>query len=187
MDTSPTLGIGAIGDGKVPHAILVGLPGVGKSTVGRRVARIVVREFLDFDEEIARREQMSVRRIFESRGESYFRKLELDLTRSLCGRDGMILAPGGGWISQPAAIELLEGTGRTIYLRVTPEAVFQRLRRISARPLLAGKDPLATLRELYERRRELYESADYVVDAEMLTKEDLVTEVARIAAAFERE
>lgn len=187
MDTSTTLGSGAIGDGKVPHAILVGLPGVGKSTVGRRVARIVAREFLDFDEEIARRAEMPIRQIFESRGESYFRKLELDLTRSVRGRDGMILAPGGGWICQPAATELWGGTGRTIYLRVTPEAVFRRLRRISERPLLAGNDPLGKLRELYEGRRELYESADYVVDAETLTKEDLVTEVARITAAFERE
>ena len=174
----------ATGERTVLHAILIGLPGAGKSTVGRKVARIVEREFVDFDEEIARREQMSIPEIFRSRGEQHFRKLELELTRSIANREGMILAPGGGWICQPAATELLVGTGRTIYLRVTPEAVFQRSRRLSERPLLAGDDPLGKLKELYESRRGLYESADYVVDADSATKEELITEVARIAAAL---
>jgi shikimate kinase len=174
----------ATGERTALHAILIGLPGAGKSTVGRKVARIVGREFLDFDEEIARREKKSIHEIFQSRGEEHFRKLELELTGSIADRDGMILAPGGGWICQSAATELLGGTGRTIYLRVTPEAVFQRSRRLSERPLLAGEDPLGRLKELYENRRGLYESADYVVDAETATKEELITEVARIAAAL---
>jgi len=177
----------ATGDRRVPHAILVGLPGVGKSTVGRRVARIVGREFLDFDEEIARRDGMSVPDIFRTQGEGHFRKLELELTRELVARDAMVLAPGGGWICQREAAELLGGTGRTIYLRVTPESVFRRSRRISERPLLAGDDPLGKLRELHLERRHLYEKADYVVDAETLTKEELISEVARIVAAFDRE
>ena len=99
----------------------------------------------------------------------------------------MILAPGGGWICQREAAELLGGTGRTIYLRVTPQSVFLRSKRISERPLLAGPDPLGKLRELYEQRRELYERSNYVVDAETLTKEQLLSEVARIVASFEEE
>ena len=79
------------------------------------------------------------------------------------------------------------GTGRTIYLRVTPESVFRRSKRILERPLLAGPDPLGKLREIEAARRHLYEKSDYVVDAEALTKEQLVTEVARIVAAFEEE
>lgn len=177
----------ATGESRVPHAVLIGLPGVGKSTVGRRVARIVRREFIDFDEEIERREKMPIHELFAAKGEAYFRKLELDLTSEVAAGAGMIVAPGGGWICQPSATELLGGTGRTIYLRVTPEAVFRRLRRISERPLLAGGDPLGKLQELYVARRDLYEKANYVVDAETLSKEEVTTEVARIAAAFERE
>lgn len=184
MDTSNISPADATGERRVPHAILIGLPGVGKSTVGRRVAKSLGREFLDFDDEISRRERKSVAEIFAERGEIYFRELEADLTRKLSTRSGMIVAPGGGWICQPGVPELLGGTGRTIYLRVTPEAVFRRLRRISERPLLAGDDPLGKLQELYSARRSIYERADYVVDAENLTKEALITEVARIAAAF---
>jgi len=168
-----------------PHVVLIGLPGSGKTTVGRRVARILRREFLDFDEEITRREGATVVEIFRTRGESYFRDREYELTRELAGRSAMILAPGGGWICQPRSVELLGGAGRTIYLRVTPEAVYKRLRRIAERPLLAGEDPLGKLRELYRDRRHLYEAADAVVDAETLTKEQLVAEVAKAVAAFE--
>jgi shikimate kinase len=177
----------ATGDARVPHAILIGLPGVGKSTVGRRVSRMIGREFIDFDEEIARREGISIKEIFRTAGESHFRKLELGLTRELASRRALILAPGGGWICQREAAELLRGAGRTIYLRVTPESVFRRSRRISERPLLAGPDPLGKLKELHEARRHLYEKSDYVVDAETLTKEQLVSEVARIVAALEEE
>jgi shikimate kinase len=177
----------ATGEKRVPHAILIGLPGVGKSTVGRRVARMMGREFVDFDDEIARREGMSVQEIFRTSGEPHFRKLELDLTRELAPRDAMILAPGGGWICQREAAELLGGTGRTIYLRVTPESVFRRSGRISERPLLAGPDPLGKLRELHEQRRHLYEMSDYVVNAETLTKEQLISEVARIVASLDEE
>ena len=184
MDTSSISAADEIGERRVPHAILIGLPGVGKSTVGRQVAKSLSRDFLDFDDEIARREGKAVAKIFSESGEGYFRMLEMKLTRSLATRSGMVLAPGGGWICQPGVPELLVGTGRTIYLRVTPEAVFQRLRRISERPLLAGGDPLEKLRELYSARRGIYEKADYAVDAEHLTKEELITEVARIAAAF---
>lgn len=184
MDTSSTSAKDATGERRVSHAILIGLPGAGKSTVGRRVAKSLGRNFLDFDDEISRSEGKTVAAIFSENGERYFRTLERELTRSLATRSGLIVAPGGGWICQPGVSELLGGTGRTIYLRVTPEAVFQRLRRISERPLLAGGDPLAKLQELYLARRNVYEKADYVVDAENLTKEQLITEVARIAAAF---
>jgi shikimate kinase len=184
MDTSNTSAADETVERRVPHAILIGLPGVGKSTVGRRVAKLLGRDFLDFDDEIARREGKSVAEIFSGSGEGYFRALERDLTRSLAARSGMIVAPGGGWICQPGVSELLGGAGRTIYLRVTPEAVFQRLRRISERPLLAGGDPLGKLQDLYAARRGVYEKADYVVDAETHSKEELISEVARIAAAF---
>lgn len=98
MDTSSTSRADATGERGVPHAILIGLPGAGKSTVGRRVAKSLDREFLDFDDEIARREGKSVAEIFSESGERYFRTLEMELTRSLAARSGMILAPGGGWI-----------------------------------------------------------------------------------------
>jgi len=165
-----------------PHLILVGLPGVGKTSIGRAAARQLGRKFLDFDEEIERRAGMNIREMFKLRGEDHFRAQELALTRELSTTGGMVLSPGGGWITQPGSVELLRSTGRIIYLRASPEAVARRLRRVETRPLLAGRDPVVALRELYAKRRALYETADVTLDTERLARQQLIAKVVELAS-----
>ena len=167
-----------------PHIVLVGLPGAGKTTIGRAAAKQLGRAFLDFDQEIERREGLDVREIFRLKGEDHFRELEYELSRELSGSGGMILSPGGGWITQPRSVELLRSAGRIIYLRASPEAVARRLRRVETRPLLAGRDPVLALRELYERRRSLYETADAVLDTERLARQQLIAKVVELASTL---
>jgi shikimate kinase len=164
------------------HLILVGLPGVGKTTIGRKAARVLGRPFLDFDEEIERRAGMNVREIFRLKGEEHFRAQELALTKELSTTGGMVLSPGGGWITQHGSVELLRSAGRIIYLRASPEAVAKRLRRVETRPLLAGRDPVVALRELYAKRRALYETADVVLDTERLARQQLIAKVVELAS-----
>jgi shikimate kinase len=171
-------------DSAAPHLILVGLPGVGKTTIGRAVARRLGRPFLDFDQEIERRAGMEVREIFRLKGEDHFRGLEFALTEELSRSGGMVLSPGGGWITQPRSVELLRSTGRIIYLRASPEAVARRLRRVETRPLLAGRDPVLALRELYQKRHELYETADAVVDTERLVRQQLIAQLVELASTL---
>jgi shikimate kinase len=165
-----------------PHLILVGLPGVGKTTIGRAAAKQLGRQFLDFDQEIERRAGMNVRDIFRLKGEEHFRAMEFALTEELSATGGMVLSPGGGWITQPRSVELLRSAGRIIYLRASPEAVARRLRRVETRPLLAGRDPVVALRELYQKRRELYETADTVLDTEVLARQQLIAKVVELAS-----
>jgi shikimate kinase len=167
-----------------PHLILVGLPGVGKTTIGRAAARRLGRSFLDFDQEIERRAGISVREIFRIEGEEHFRALEFALTEELSSSGGMVLSPGGGWITQQRSVELLRSAGRIIYLRASPEAVARRLRRVETRPLLAGRDPVVALRELYEKRRALYETADVVLDTESLVKQQLIAKIVELASTL---
>ncbi|HEY1952439.1 MAG TPA: shikimate kinase [Gemmatimonadaceae bacterium] len=164
--------------------ILVGLPGVGKTTIGKAVARHLGRPFLDFDQEIERRAGLDVREIFRLRGEDHFRDLEFALSQELSGQSGMILSPGGGWITQKRSVELLRSAGRIIYLRASPEAVARRLRRVETRPLLAGRDPVIALRELYQRRRSLYETADVVLETERLARQQLIAKVVELASTM---
>jgi shikimate kinase len=168
-----------------PHLILVGLPGVGKTTIGRAAARQLGRQFLDFDQEIERRAGMSVREIFRLQGEEHFRALEFALTKELSGSGGMVLSPGGGWITQQGSVELLRSSGRIIYLRASPESVARRLRRVETRPLLAGRDPVVALRELYAKRQALYETADVVIDTEGLARQQLISRMVELASTIE--
>ncbi len=125
---------------------------------------------------------MEVREIFRLKGEEHFRALEFALTRELSSSGGMVLSPGGGWITQPDSVELLRSAGRIIYLRASPEAVARRLRRVETRPLLAGKDPVVALRELYEKRVALYETAHVVLDTERLARQQLITKLVELGS-----
>ena len=125
---------------------------------------------------------MEVREIFRLKGEDHFRGLERGLTEELSGTGGMVLAPGGGWITQAQSVELLRRAGRIIYLRASPEAVARRLRRVETRPLLAGRDPVVALRELYEKRHALYETADVVLDTERVARQQLITKVVELGS-----
>lgn len=150
--------------------MLVGLPGAGKTAVGALVAACLGLPFLDFDEEIVRREGMSIAELFAARGEPHFRGLERALTEEACAWPRTVLAPGGGWIAQAGLVALLRPPAVLVHLRVRPATALTRLRASPiARPLLAGPDPSAQIGALSRQRTPLYESADVAVDTEGLT------------------
>lgn len=168
-----------------PHLILVGLPGVGKSTVGVAVADRLSRTFLDFDVEIERREGKSVSQIFGEKGEAYFRQLERDLTDELRLFGNMILAPGGGWVTHLDVIALLRPPARMIYLKARPETALKRLGALRmTRPLLMRPDPLGELKRLLAARKEAYEASDQVIDTELLDVQRVIEKVAQLATTL---
>jgi shikimate kinase len=146
---------------------LVGMPGSGKSTVGRHVARHLGLPFVDSDHEIEQRIGCSIRAYFESHGEPAFRDVEAqvidDLTR---GGQGGVMATGGGAVLRDANREALHTRTTVFYLRSTPEDLARRLRHDTHRPLLQGSsDPLKRLRTLYQERDPLYRRcAHYVIE-----------------------
>lgn len=171
----------SVGDPRMPHLILVGLPGAGKSTVGRGVAELLGRAFLDFDQEIERREGKSIAQIFGEKGEGYFRELERALTDELRLVGNMILAPGGGWVVNDGAVAMLRPPGRIVYLRVRPETALNRLgSERSSRPLLMRPDPLGELRRLLDARGAAYERADHIIDSELLDIDEVIKRVAAL-------
>jgi shikimate kinase len=162
--------------------VLVGLPGSGKSTVGKAVAERLGRTFLDFDLEIERRQGKTIAEIFGEKGEGHFRELERVLTEELRLMGNMILAPGGGWVSNPEVVRLLRPPSRLIYLRLRPETALVRLgSERSTRPLLMRPDPLGELRRLFNARKAAYESADHVIEAELLDVEEVIKRVSSLA------
>ena len=162
---------------------LIGLPGAGKSSVGKAVATKLQIPFVDLDHEIEAAMGKSAARIFSEDGEEAFRAMELKATERL-PRTSAIVAPGGGWISNEAVRVLVPRAGPTIYLRVEPRTAALRLGAAAAeRPLLAG-DPLRELERLLAVRKQLYESADAVVDTEQYPFDQVVQRTAELASAF---
>lgn len=162
--------------------ILVGLPGAGKSTVGRAVADRLGCGFVDFDVELASRTGQSIPQLFANQGEEAFRKLEYELTAELVSGPPMIWAPGGGWIAIPGVVALVRPPACIIHLTVSAARALARLRQdASIRPLLAGDDPQAALDRLWDERASHYAQADWTVDTERLDFEQVVDRVADLA------
>jgi len=144
---------------------LVGMMGAGKSTVGRTLARRLKLRFVDSDQEIEARCGVKIPVIFEIEGEAGFRAREAQAIAELTRLEGIVLATGGGVVLLEENRRLLAARGTVVYLRATPEHLYERVRQDRNRPLLATGDPLARLRELYRERDPLYrEIADLVVD-----------------------
>ncbi|MFN4005462.1 MAG: shikimate kinase [Hylemonella sp.] len=143
---------------------LVGLPGSGKSTVGRQLARRLQLPFLDSDQVIEQRLGCSIRDYFEREGEARFRDLEETVIEEL-SRSGGVLSTGGGAVLRPANRRHLRERCQVVYLKSSPEELYRRLRHDRQRPLLQVADPLRKLRELYTARDPLYrETAHYVIE-----------------------
>jgi shikimate kinase len=141
------------------------MPGSGKSTVGRQLARRLGLPFTDTDHAIEQLAGCSIREFFDREGEAAFRDIEEEVIRELGNGPAGVLATGGGAVLRPANRERLRAAGHTIYLRSTPEEIFRRLRHDTNRPLLQVADPLGKLRSLYEERDPLYrETAHFVIE-----------------------
>lgn len=135
---------------------LVGPTGAGKTTIGKALARRLCVDFIDSDQEIERRTGVTVANIFEVEGEAGFREREAQMIDELSQREGVVIATGGGAVLNAASRAHLRQRSTVIYLRATPEGVFQRIGHDRNRPLLQTADPLAKLREMFAQRDPLY-------------------------------
>jgi shikimate kinase len=144
---------------------LVGMPGSGKSTVGRHLARQIERRFVDSDAEIEHRIGMPIREYFARHGEDAFRDVEQDVIDELTRQPDIVLATGGGAVLRPSNRDALHSRSHVFYLRSTPEELHRRLRHDTQRPLLQVDDPLKRLRDLFRERDPLYRrTAHFVVE-----------------------
>jgi shikimate kinase len=144
---------------------LVGLMGVGKSTVGRKLAESLGAPFVDSDEEIEKAAGLSVQEIFERHGEPEFRRGERRVIERLLGGPPIILATGGGAYIDPATRALMKEKATTVWLRADLDLIWKRVNRRDTRPLLKRENPKQVLAELNEARAPIYAEADIVVDS----------------------
>jgi shikimate kinase len=159
--------------------ILVGLPGSGKTTIGRQLARRMGLAYVDSDHVLEDRLGCSIREYFEQQGEVAFRDQEQAVLAELSQRPETVLATGGGSVLRAANREALHAHGWVVYLKSTPHELFKRLRYDKTRPLLQVADPLQKLKDLYQQRDPLYrEVAHHTVETGRPSVNALVSQIA---------
>lgn len=144
---------------------LVGMMGVGKSTVGRKLADSLGAPFVDSDEEIEKAAGLSVQEIFDMHGEAEFRRGERRVIERLLNGPPIVLATGGGAYMDAETRTLLKQKATTVWLRADLDLIWKRVNRRDTRPLLKRENPKQVLADLLEKRSPVYAEADLTIDS----------------------
>ena len=166
---------------KVPRNVfLIGFMGSGKSTVGRRLASELGKDFHDCDRVLEERTGVDIPYIFEIEGEEGFRRREAAVLSEMTRKQGIVLATGGGAILDPGNRRALASNGFVVYLRASADLLHQRTFRDRGRPMLYAEDRRARIDDLLKEREPLYrEVADLVVETGRHGSRRVVQEVVR--------
>ena len=163
------------------NIFLIGFMGTGKSTVAKALKKETGAEIIEMDQLIAQRENLSIPKIFEEKGEAYFRNVETELLMELQSGEKTIVSCGGGVPMREKNVLEMKKSGKVVLLTALPETILERVRDNEDRPLLQNRKSVEGIRELMEQRREKYEAAADVMvatngkSAETIAREILQT------------
>ena len=165
--------------------VLVGMMGVGKSSIGRRLAARLAVPFVDADSEIEKAADMSIPDIFARHGEPYFRSGEARVIGRLLDNGPQVLATGGGAFMNEATRAAIKAKGVSIWLAAEFDVLVRRIaKRKNDRPMLATDDPAETLRQLLKVREPVYALADITVQSRETPHDSIVGEIVTALAAY---
>lgn len=161
------------------NTVLTGFMGCGKSTVGKSLAKATGRDFLDVDKYIVDKAGCSISRIFAEHGEEYFRALETEALNEIYNTvTGTVISTGGGLPMRKVNRDILNRLGEVVYLDVSPDCVYERLKDDTTRPLLQSENPMERIEELLGFRRPVYlDGADRTVNVSYRTVEDIIKDI----------
>jgi len=160
------------------NIVLIGFMGVGKSTLGRRLAKRLGYKFIDTDSAIEEITGKTVEQIFRIDGETRFRSEEKLLVRKLAGQSGLVIATGGGMVLAPESVALLQQNGVLILLRADHEVILQRVKNKKHRPLLSKGDLFENIVRLSKERESIYAAiAEFTVDAGQLNYDEMLCQI----------
>lgn len=164
----------------VRSIVLVGMPGSGKSSIGRRLGQRLGLEFADADAEIERAANMTIPELFQTKGEAEFRKGEQKVIARLLEGGPQVIATGGGAFMNADTRTRIKEKGVSIWLKADVETLLKRVKRKSNRPLLQNADPEGTLRNLLAAREATYGEADLTIKSCEVPHEEVVEDIVNL-------
>ncbi len=162
------------------NIVLIGFMGVGKSLAAKYLAAKLARPIISTDEIIVQQQGKSIAKIFADHGEEYFRQIEAQIVESIAEKKDVIVDCGGGIALNPLNLESLKKNGIVFYLSASAQEIYKNVKDQKHRPLLNTPDPKNSITELLEKRRPFYEKADYVIDADGKTGQQLCVDILLI-------
>lgn len=167
---------------------LAGFMGAGKSTVGPILANTIGWDFYDLDKLIEKKENRKIRDIFEQSGEAYFRNVESKTLKDLSECSNAIIALGGGAIINKDNFNLMKRTGKIVYLKASPEHIYERLKHKRDRPILLNasgegvtkQELMQKINKLFDERKRYYENADITVETDNIPVGRTVDDLAHL-------
>jgi len=157
---------------------LTGFMGSGKSSVGKELAKKLGFKFVDTDDMIEKTAGVSINEIFARHGEKYFREIEAKIIKDISKENSLVIATGGGAVLNPENIKNLRVNGVVVYLSVTPEQVYERVKNETHRPLLKCANPLAEIKKLLDNRKTAHDNNDFVFDAGSGAPQEIAGKIA---------
>ena len=162
------------------NIIIIGFMGCGKTTFGKKISKLKNISFIDMDKFIEKKEGCSISKIFEIKGEQYFRNLEAQTVVELAQTGGKVISTGGGVIKNPQNILNFKKTGIVLYLKSSPERIYNNLKNDNSRPLLEGGDKMEKIKSILAERIPLYEKySDITVDVSTGTIREITERILK--------
>ena len=163
------------------HIFLIGFMGAGKSTVAMTLSKKYGPEYLEMDRQIESDTGMTISRIFATKGEKEFRRMETELLRTLADKKNLVVSCGGGVPMNPENVELMKSMGIIVYLSAEAETIFERVRHKHHRPLLEGNMNVEYIRKLLADRLPVYErAADITVRTDGKNLDEIADEIGKV-------
>lgn len=159
---------------------LIGMMGSGKTTVGEELGKVLQNfSLIDADSEIERTQGLNIPQIFEKYGEEYFRQKESEVITQILNGDNIILSTGGGAFENPLNRQLLLEKSVVIYLKTSPDVIYDRIKNETHRPLLGKDFSPEKISAIIEKRRANYELAHFTIDTDFKSPYNIVTEIIK--------
>ena len=159
---------------------LTGMMGVGKSTIGKNLAKKLKYNFIDVDKLIEAKERSSVNFIFENKSENYFRKIEKDITLKMLKKKNSVISLGGGAFLDKSIRKYAKKRTVSFWLDLNIDELVKRLKRSKKRPLLHKKDIGETIKKIYLEREKIYNEADFKVKCNSLKSNEVVEKILKL-------